>query len=103
MLTPSDTSDQCLRSVLWLLAADGGNMLSIIPDTPRGQARRENGRNISLVLLQLYFMIYNETTDYIMRAHTADDLSRQPGMRRKFGVYSHSDDCYCGGASEGQM
>ena len=40
----------------------GGNMLSIIPDTPRGQARGENGRNISLVLLQLYFMIYNETT-----------------------------------------
>ena len=49
-----------LWSVLWLLAA-GGNMLSIIPDTPRGESRGENGRNISPVLLQLYFMIYNET------------------------------------------
>ena len=56
----------CLRCVLWPPApADGGNMLSIIPDTRRGEGRgREWEKYFSCVVTTLF---HDLQWDYIMR------------------------------------
>ena len=58
----------CLWSVLWLLAAGGGNMLSIIPDTPRARA----GERMGEIFL---WCCYNFISWFTMRLHNASPYS----------------------------